>query len=158
MLFPMGFVVFLTYNNKRCWKGFPWCESQLSYTISQFFVVQSGATAFYLINWFATCGWCRYNVWFSFGFTMSVNWIHHCWHVNIADEHPIQQTFLLSFHLVTEMSPGDMKTISPFWSFFRITCHEFCFRSACKVTVIYVFLFDIYCVSYTESYQFLVNR
>ena len=57
-----------------------------------------------------------------------------------------------------EMSPRDMKTISPFQSFFPTTCDGFRFRSARKMPVIYVFLFDIYSVSDTEFYQLSVNK
>ena len=68
------------------------------------------------------------------------------------------QTSLLSLNLVTEMSQRDMKTISPFRNFFPTTCDGFRFRSARKLSVIYVFLFDIYSVSYTELSQLSVNK
>lgn len=67
-------------------------------------------------------------------------------------------TSLLSFHLETEMSPWEVKTISPSWSFSPISCDKFCFRSGGRVPVIYAFFLDTYCVSYTGSYQLYVNK
>ena len=68
------------------------------------------------------------------------------------------RTSLLSFHLVTEMSPWEVKTISPSWSFSPISCDKFCFRSGCRVPVIYAFFLDTYCMSYTGLYQLSVNK
>ena len=40
-------------------------------------------------------------VWFPFGLAMPVDWIHHCWHISIADETNIPFIFPLSDRNVT---------------------------------------------------------
>ena len=45
------------------------------------------------------------------------------------------RTSLLSFHLMTEMSPRYMKTISTFWNFFPANCDGFHVESVCKLPV-----------------------
>ena len=94
------------------------------------------------------------NVWFPFGFAMPVDWIHHCWHVSIADDINIPFIFPLSDRNVTK----GHENYFTLRSFFPSTCDGFRFRSPCKVPVMYVFFFDIYSVSDTELYQLSVNK
>ena len=42
------------------------------------------------------------NVWLPFGFVMPVDWIHHCWHMSIADDTDIPFIFPLSDRNVTK--------------------------------------------------------
>ena len=93
------------------------------------------------------------NFWFPFEFSKPVDWIHHCWHMSIADDANISFVFSLSDRNVTKGHENHFT-----WTFFPITCDGFCFQSARKVPVIYVFLFDIYSVSDTELYQLSVNK
>ena len=42
------------------------------------------------------------NVWFPFGFAMPIDWIYHCWQVNIADDTNIPFISQLSDRNVTK--------------------------------------------------------